>query len=497
MPAILAIDLGTSRIRAGLFDEQGACLAVSACEYPILSPTPGAAEQNPSLWMEGFNKTVKEVLAKAGEVSIEGLTFSGQMHGTVLIGNDGQPLADAIIWCDQRGGEAVQWIYREIGREQHGQITGNPLATGFQAATLGFLQRQDPERLSHCAKVLLPKDYLISVLTGRFVTEPTDAVSTSLLDLDLPSGENPHWSEMLLDRLGLSAVQFPEILTSLNPKGLVLSVEAAGRVGLPAGLPILASGGDAVLGATLAMGEGRVDDAIGLISSGGQLLVSRGRPVACPAQGVHLLPQLESGLWYNMAAFLAAGLSLEWWRETLQTWAGKPVSIESLLEAAAAVPVGSEGLCFLPHIAGERTPLLDPGARGAFWGIEKRHGLGHFARAILEGVAYSFRWGLEILESAGGRVNILALGGGGVKSPLWCQTFADVHGRELETLAGISETSLAGAALAGAKALGWETSAWYPEKGRSFVPDSGNHAVLENGYRQFLQLAPFLKEIRR
>jgi xylulokinase len=496
VPAILAIDLGTSRIRAGLYDEGGGCLAVSAFEYPLLAPTPGAAEQRPALWVEGFNKTVKEVLSKVGNVSIEGLTFSGQMHGTVLMGRDGQPLADAIIWCDQRGGEAVQWIYQEIGRERHGEITGNPLATGFQAATLGFLRRKSPDLLVKCAQVLLPKDYLISVLTGQYVTEPTDAVSTSLLDLDLPDGRNPHWSGMLINLLGLSIDQFPRILTSLNPAGLSLSAEAAECVGLPSGLPILATGGDAVLGATLAMGGGRVDDAIGLISSGGQLLVSRSRPVACPAQGVHLLPQLEPGLWFNMAAFLAAGLSLEWWRETLETWAGKEVSIENILESALAVPVGSDGLCFLPHIAGERTPLLDPGARGVFWGIERHHGFGHFTRAILEGVAFSFRWGLEILESEGGKVHSLALGGGGVKSPLWCQTFADALGRELQTLAGISETSLTGAALAGARALGWNTSSWYPERGDSFHPAASHHSVLQNGYRQFLRLAPYLKEIR-
>ena len=496
MPAILAIDLGTSRIRAGLFDELGVCLAVSASEYPILTPTPGAAEQDPTLWMTGLHHTVREVLSKTKDSRIEGMAFSGQMHGTVLIGREGQPLADAIIWCDQRGGEAVQWIYQEIGQERHGQITGNPLATGFQAATLGFLRRHDPNLLVRCAKILLPKDYLISVLTGQFVTEPTDAVSTSLLDLNLPNGRNPRWSTELLDQLGLSRPQFPEIRSSLNPQALSLHAEAADRLGLPSGLPILASGGDAVLGATLAMGEGSVDDAIGLISSGGQLLVARDKPVACPALGVHLLPQLEPGLWFNMAAFLAAGLSLEWWRETLQVWARKTVSIEDLLEAAAAVPVGSEGLCFLPHIAGERTPLLDPEARGAFWGIEKHHGLGHFARAILEGVAFSFRWGLEILESEGGMVNSLALGGGGVKSPLWCQTFADVLGRELQTVAGISETSLAGAALGGVKALGWDTSAWHPEKGKSFLPETRNQTLLDNGYRQFVELAPFLHRIR-
>ncbi len=496
MPAILAIDLGTSRIRAGLFDESGTCLAVSAFEYPILSPSPGAAEQDPALWVEGFHRTVREVLSKAGDVSIEGLALSGQMHGTVLIGLDGQPLMNAIIWCDQRGGEAVQQIYQEIGRERHGQITGNPLATGFQAATLRFLHQHDPDLLAKCAKILLPKDYLISALTGQFVTEPTDAASTSLLDLDLPDGKNPHWTGELLDQLGLSEKQFPEILTSLNPEGLLLSVEAAKQLDLPSGIPILASGGDAVLGATLAMGEGRVDDAIGLISSGGQLLVSRGRPVACPAQGIHLLPQLQPGLWFNMAAFLAAGLSLEWWRETLQNWAEKAVGIEALLDSAASVPVGSEGLCFLPHIAGERTPLLDPGACGAFWGIEKRHGIGHFARAILEGVAFSFRWGLEILESEGGQVNSLSLGGGGVKSSLWCQTFADVLGRQLQTLAGISETSLAGAALAGVKALGGDTSDWYPEKGKTFIPKPGNQDSLERGYQQFVRLAPYLKEIR-
>jgi xylulokinase len=286
-----------------------------------------------------------------------------------------------------------------------------------------------------------------------------------------------------------------------------LSKEAAVQTGLKSGLPILAYGGDAVLGAEVVMGKGTANQAIGLISSGGQLLVTRDTPCPCPEQGVHLLPQMEQGKWLSMAAFLAAGLSLEWWRESLETIRGNPLcgerlgasphplGMEHLLAGANRVPLGSEGLVFLPHIAGERTPLLDPDASGAFLGIRNHHTLDHFTRAILEGVAFSFRWGLEILEQSGGVTQSFTLGGGGTKSTLWCQIFSEVIQREVQILSAVSETSLLGAALAGAKALGWETSGWYPEKVETRSPDPRNWDSLEKNYQVFRTFALSRKQL--
>lgn len=224
---ILAVDLGTSRIRTGLFDSSGACQAVSAFEYPIESSENGAAEQDPMQWAEGLRKTVHEVLAGCPGSQIEGVSFSGQMHGTVLVGEDGRPLCPAIIWCDQRGGEAVRWIRDEIGSERYESITGNPLASGFQAATLGWLKSKNPDLLLKANRVLLPKDFLVRLLTGQSVTEPTDAVSTGLLDIDLPDGNKPHWSEAIVELLGMKMEQFPVLCSSLLPEGLVVSQEGS------------------------------------------------------------------------------------------------------------------------------------------------------------------------------------------------------------------------------------------------------------------------------
>ena len=493
---VLAVDLGTSRLRSGLFDRRGECLAVAAREYPVKHPTPGAAEQNPLGWKRAFSETVEEVLQRGNRGDIQGLCLSGQMHGTVLLGDDGQPIRHAVIWCDQRGGPAAKWILDRVGKTEYERLTGNPLATGFQAATLASLRESEPDAYKKIHRVFLPKDYLLHELTSQSVSEPTDAVSTGLLDLGLGDGSRMKWSERLLDLLELDLDCFPVLVPSLSPD-LSLNTETARQTGLPAGLPVLAFGGDAVLGATLALGDNRDGDSIALISSGGQLLVSRDRPFPKPSRGIHLLPQLEPGRWLSMAAFLAAGLSLDWLAQCVGGFTGREVGVEPLLEEAGKTSAGSEGLCFLPHIAGERTPYLDPTARGAFWGISSTHSIGHFARAVLEGVAFSFRLGLEILEESGGAIRSITLGGGGAKSPRWCQIFADATNREVRTVTDIGETSLVGAAFAGVRVLGWETGDWLPKTVCVHRPESRDAEILETNYRQFLEVAPALRRIRK
>ncbi|MCG3197133.1 MAG: hypothetical protein HUU16_02590 [Candidatus Omnitrophica bacterium] len=500
--AILAVDLGTSRIRSGVFLPDGSCTAVAARDYPILSPEEGAAEQEPLAWKSGFFETVREALEKAGALRIEGVCLSGQMHGTVLLDREQGLLGNAIIWCDQRGGKSVRSILEGVGRDRHGQITGNPLASGFQAATLAYLKVAQPERFNQIGAVLLPKDYLIRELTGEFVSEPTDAVSTGMLDLKFDTGGAPDWSEEVLAFLEVPRSGLPDLIPSLPSKGganrpLTLSEEAARTCGLPGGLPVLAFGGDAVIGGELVVGEGTEGEAVGLVSSGGQLLVAGDRPFPDPGRGVHLLPRMEAGKWFSMAAFLAAGLSLEWWRSLLTGALGVEMRYENLLAEAARVPPGAEGLGFAPHIAGERTPLLDPEARGVFWGVSKAHGAGHFVRAILEGVAMSFRQGLEILDASGGPIRTFSLGGGGVKSPLWRQIFADVLNREVRTLSDIAETSLVGAAYCGARVLGWDLGGWRPARLEGHQPNPRAAREMERRYKEFLQVAPALQNIRR
>jgi xylulokinase len=197
-----------------------------------------------------------------------------------------------------------------------------------------------------------------------------------------------------------------------------------------------------------------------------------------------------------MAAFLAAGLSLDWLAKCAGEFADRDLGVEPLLEKAGKTSAGSEGLCFLPHIAGERTPCLDPAARGAFWGITSTHNVGHFARAVLEGVAFSFRLGLEILTETGGPIRSITVGGGGAKSPLWRQIFADATNREVRAVTDIGETSLVGAAFAGARVLGWDAGAWLPKTVCVYRPERRDAETLETNYRQFLEAAPALRGIR-
>lgn len=498
---ILAIDLGTSRIRAGLFNPSGELLAVSSREYPIRVPEPDAAEQDPAAWEEGFYGAVREVVAAQPGARIAGLAFSGQMHGTVLADEAGEPIRPAIIWCDQRGGPAVQSILDSVGKARYHAITANPLASGFQAATLRMLQDREPESLERAHTVFLPKDYLIHRVTGARISEPTDAVSTGLLHLGLSDDGGLRWSKIIAAAIHLPFETLPELTTSIRPRHngeeVRLSARAAEQCGLPSGIPVLAAGGDSVIGANVIVESVGLNAAIGLVSSGGQLLVGRSQPLPGPDWGVHTLPGMEPGKWLSMAAFLAAGLSLEWWRGCIETAAGRPVQVEEILESAATAPSGSDGLMFIPHIAGERTPLVDPEARGSFLGIRKTHTLAHFARAVLEGVAMTFAGGLKTLDSTDHPIVSFSLGGGGVKSELWRQIFADVLQRPVHALEDVSETSLLGAGLAGATALGWDVAPWLSESGRVYEPESEAQKLFSSRVGYFKEMSFTLNLLRK
>ncbi len=442
--ALLGIDLGTSSVKVVVVhSESGVVCSSAAASYPVQHPEPGAAEQDPDAWWQAIIAAVRSALLNAGSnISIEAIGLSGQMHGTVLLGASGEVVAPAIIWSDTRSASSVRELTTGVGRERVLAIAGSPLAAGFQAATIHWLRAHHPELWTRTATVLLPKDYLRYRLTGSFFTDPSDAASTLLLD-----ARTRDWSSELLKATGVSRDQLPTVVPSTAKAG-ELTTEAAKALGLNPGITVVGGAGDA---AAAAVGAGVVDASSLLLtlSTGAQALA----PIAIPAvdrEGrIHTFcsafePECDAAAWNLMGATMSAGLALRWLREEL--FQISPDAGFDDIKAAARIPIGANGLLFLPYLTGERTPHMNANARGLFAGISPEHKRTHFTRAVMEGVAMALYDAFYVVRDMGAKPDRIVLAGGGSRSRLWRQIIADLFGLPLYPLA-IDEQSAYGAAI--------------------------------------------------
>ena len=396
-------------------DESGGVVAEASSEYPLASPRPGWTEQDPTDWWEGAKEALGRVAAEVGEGEVVGLGLTGQMHGSVFLDSSDAVIRPALLWNDQRTGPQCDWITQTVGEERLISIVGNPALTGFQAPKIVWLRDEEPENFREVARVLLPKDYVRLRLTGEYATDASDAAGTLLLDVRARD-----WSREILDALEIPAGWMPEVYEGPEDTGALREAVAA-ELGLPPGIPVAAGGGD---NAAAAVGTGIVG--AGLVSSSvgtsGVLFAHAREFNPDPSGRLHAFCHAVPGAYHLMGVTLSAGGSLSWWRETVGG------DYDELVEAAAGVPPGSEGLVFLPYLSGERTPHLDPDARGAFFGLTARHGAAHMTRAVMEGVIFSLRDSLEIMRGLGVPVEDVRATGGGARSALWRNLQADVYG---------------------------------------------------------------------
>ena len=486
MGYLLGIDIGTSGTRSVIIDERGTIMAAAGEEYGIDTPKPDWAEQDPNIWWETTKGTVHRVLneSKIDPKKILGIGFSGQMHGTVFLDRDQKPIRPAIIWADRRTKKQCDEIYARVGRERLGQIAASPVAPGFMAPTLLWVRENEPETFAAIDRVILPADYVRFRLCGRICTDVSGASSTLLFDV------RGKWSEELLDALELPHHILPEACQSHQVVGCVTR-EAAQQTGLPEGTPVVAGGGDQPIAA---IGNGVVAPGVLLstIGTGGQLFTPLDKVVVDPELRTHTFCHAVPGRWFLMGAILSAGLCLRWFRDNFGG------SYKELDEEASRVPPGSEGLLFLPYLLGERTPHMDPNARGAFFGLTLRHSRGHLARAIMEGVTFAMRDSLEVMRGLGIRIDRVIASGGGARSPLWRQIQADVYGMELVT-AKVTEQAAFGAALVAGVGVGvYETIESACQKTISYEnltrPIKENLRRYEDYYQIFKGLYPKLKD---
>jgi xylulokinase len=364
------------------------------------------------------------------------------MHGAVFLDSQDRVIRPALLWNDQRTSAQCIEITDRLGRASLMTIAGNPALTGFQAPKLLWLRDTEPANYKRLAHLLLPKDYIRLRLAGEFATDASDASGTLLLDL-----RRRNWSDEILDALQVPREWLPTVLEGTEEAGR-LRADVASDLGLPAGIPIAAGGGD---NAAAAVGSGIVE--VGLASSSigtsGVVFAHSPELVGDPSGRLHAFCHAFPGAYHLMGVTLSAGGSLRWWRQLL----GQGHSYQELMELAATAPAGSEGLLFLPYLTGERTPHSDPLARGAFFGLTARHSAAHLTRAVLEGVVYSLDDCLEIMTGLGIRVAEVRAIGGGAQSALWRQIQADVFGVPVRRMA-VDEGPAYGAALLAGVASG-------------------------------------------
>jgi xylulokinase len=445
MTYFIGVDTSTTATKALLMDERGLVLGVASNEYPFETPQPLWSEQDPSLWWHATAESIRQVLAKTGvdATAVKGIGLTGQMHGLVLLDENGEVLRPAILWNDQRTGPQCDAIRLKLGRERLIQITGNDALTGFTAPKILWVQEHEPEIWELARHILLPKDYVRYKLTGVFASDRAGGAGTILFDL-----AKRDWSPEVLAALDIPTEYLPKTYEGTEVTGS-LSPAVADELGLPANIPVYGGGGDQ---AAAAVGTGAVRAGVVSLSLGtsGVVFAATDSPFIEPEGRLHAFCHSVPDKWHLMGVMLSAAGSLRWYRDTF----APDTDYDTLLKPAADVPAGCDGLFFLPYLTGERTPHPDPLARGAFVGLTVRHGFSHLTRAVLEGVSFGLRDSFELMKSAGlESISQVRVTGGGARSPLWRQILADVFGAEIVTV-NAEEGAANGAALLAATGAG-------------------------------------------
>jgi len=409
------------------------------------------AEQHPANWWRACQQAVRSVLSQSGvrPQQIACIGLSGQMHGTVVLDEDGQVLRPSIIWCDQRGEEQCAWLHQTVGARRLLGLTSNPALTNFTLIKLLWIREHEPHIWSRVRHLLLPKDYVRFCLSGEYATDVAEASGTLLFDV-----AKRCWSQELLGEVNLDAALLPKVFESPEICARV-TAEAARLTGLLAGTPIVAGAGDQAAGA-VGMGITRSGTVSVTIGTSGVVFAATDHPALDPNGRLHTFCHAIPGRWHVMGVTQAAGLSLRWLRDLFTARDGsEPWSYERLTEEAALAPPGADGALWGPYLMGERAPYMDPNIRAGLVGLAASHTRAHVIRAVMEGVAFSLRDSLTIFSELNVPVEKIRLGGGGARSALWRQIQADVYNRSVEIIAAEEGAAFGAAILAGVGAGLW------------------------------------------
>ncbi len=452
MARLLGVDVGTSAVKAVLVDDQGVTLAEASEPLTLQTPHPLWAEQDPEEWWAG----VQACLGRLG-TDVDAIGLTGQMHGAVVLDAEDRVLRPAPIWCDQRTREECREIEATLGADRVRQVTGNPMLTGFQAPKLLWMRNNELSRFGQATRALLPKDFVRYRLTGEAATDPSDASGVGLFDVRA----REWWVEGILG-LELVPSLFPVVRESWEVTGETQD-----------GVPVVAGAGDQAAGAVEvgAVGPGVVSVSLG--TSGVVFAGLDAMPEGVP-DSLQAFAHAD-GRWHVMGVVLSCGGAVRWARDV---WFPE-ASFDEMAALAAGAPPGADGLTFVPALAGERCPVVAPGARAALLGLTLSHDRRHVARAVFEGVTFSLAKALELVSGVAGRPSALRLTGGGAQGRFWAQSLADATGVPCEVSgAGVGGPAVGAALLAGVGVGVWPDvrsaagRAWRP--GERFEPGAAD-----------------------
>lgn len=493
MAVVLGIDLGTSSVKAMLLDLETGASAVAAKGYGVDIPHVGYAEQDPQNWWNSLLGALGELREKNMESygRVAAVGFSGQMHGLVLADQEGRPVRPAVIWLDQRSGKQLSKIEEKISRETMGEILRNRISSGFAFPSLLWVRDCEPESLEKAAFLLSPKDYLRFQMTGEAGAEVVDASSTGIF-----ATARRDWAWELIERFGLPERIFPRVCESSDIAGQ-LTAACAAETGLPAGIPVIYGTGDQP---AQSIGNGVISEGrlISNIGTGAQISAFLREPVYDKKLRTNTFCHAVRGAYTIMGATLCGGMSLNWAKNKLFSMG----SYDTVSQEAKKVSAGSQGLLYLPYLSGERTPHMDPEAKGMFFGLTLSHERAHFLRAVMEGVTYSLKDCLEVLKELGVDAPVIIASGGGASSGLWLQIQADILEKQVIACT-VGEQACLGSCILAAAGTGLLPSL---EAGcRRFVtmndtvyePIPANRPVYKEGYEKYRELYRRTKDLMK
>lgn len=500
---LAGIDIGTSGCKSIIIDETGQVVASDIAEYPLYTPQPGWAEQNPEDWWSATAKSMARALQASGidPSLLAGVGLSGQMHGMVALDENHQVIRPAILWNDQRTAKQCQEILDAVGgADRLIGYTNNLMLPGYTGGKILWLRESEPHLYEKTRLILNPKDYIRFRLTGEFATEVSDASGTGLFDV-----RNRRWSDDLLALLGIPKTLLPPCFESDEVTGRVTG-RASQETGLPEGLPVVGGGGDAVIQTT---GMGLIEEGIlgTIIGTAGVVAMGLDSFKDNPGGRLQLFCNNSPNLWHVMGVTLSAGGSYQWFKNTLcqeekAQAAQTGTDVYELLDrSVSSSPPGSKRLIFLPYLGGERCPHADPAARGTFVGLSLLHNKADLARAVMEGVTYSLKHCTELINTLDRRMRITSIitSGGGSRSPVWRRIQADVFQLPVRTLSGSGEGGAYGAAIVAGVGCGvWNSLAEAAENLKTeteTLPNPQMAGVYEELYEVYKESYPALKSV--
>lgn len=485
----IGIDLGTSACKMLLMDGDGTIRRVVSRPYEVELPRPGWSQQDPALWWGAVRSGMPELLDGLDASQVAGIGCGGQMHGLVALDADDRVIRPAILWNDGRTAGQVRYLNETVGAARLIELTGNIAYAGFTAPKILWMRDEEPELFARIAHVMLPKDYLVHLLTGAYATDVSDASGTLLFDVARRA-----WSAEMLELCGLAADQVPAVHESYEPVGTLLP-DVADELGLPRDVVVAAGAGDNAAAAvgTGAVGAGTMNISLG---TSGTVFIPVRDFAAGVGDRIHSFCHAD-GAWHLMGCILSAASCNAWWTEGVLGSRDMPAEQDGIDAAAATADLPY----FLPYLMGERTPHNDVDARGAFVGMSMSTTRADMTRAVLEGVAFAVRDSVEIARSLGVRVDRSTVCGGGARSRLWLQMLADVLGIELVIPATEQGPGHGGAMLAAVAAgaygsVGECVRAVVGERGR-IDPDPAAATAYERRYRVWRGLYPALGDTFR